>query len=161
MSTFQGVHLRTASEIDRYLWFGRTTMNVVLGSEDTNGAFALVDQLGSANDATPLHVHHTEDEAFYLLSGSIEVVTGDDHGTMEEGSAVFLPRGLRHAFRVVSDEARIITVTTPAGFDAFVRGAGLEFRGDRPLQWEFDMGRFMGPAQAAGIEILGPPPFDH
>lgn len=159
MSTFQGVHLRTASEIDDFLWFGRTTMHVVLGTEHTNGGFALIDQYGAMNDATPLHVHHDEDEAFYLLAGSIEALAGDERCTVEEGSAIFLPRGLKHAFRVASHEARILTVTTPAGFDGFIRSAGIPYQGDRPLQWEFDPGRMMAPAQAAGIEILGPPPF--
>lgn len=151
--------LKDASDIDRYLWLGGTTMSVVLDARDTQGQFALIDQHGVSGDATPLHRHLNEDEAFYVLDGEIVAVAGDHEHHAKAGSALFLPRGLPHAFMITSASARLLTIAVPAGFDAFVREAGIPLDGQAPRMWEFDLDRVIIPAQAAGIEILGPPPF--
>ncbi len=153
------VVVKDASDIDRYLWIGGTTMNVVLGAQDTQGQFALLDQHGVSGDATPLHRHLNEDEAFYVLDGEIVAVAGEEEHHARAGSALFLPRGLPHAFMVTSASARLLTITVPTGFETFVREAGIPVDGQVPTTWEFDLDRVMNPAQAAGIEILGPPPF--
>jgi len=151
--------VKHAFQVDRYLWEGRTTMAVVLDADDTRGQFALLDQHGFAGDATPLHRHLHEDEAFYVLDGEIIALAGDQEHRAAAGSAIFLPRGLAHAFMVTSDSARVLIITTPAGFEGFIREAGVPLHEEAPATWEFDVGRLMGPAQSAGIEILGPPPF--
>ena len=151
--------VKDASEVDRYLWLGGTTMSVVLDAHDTQRQFALIDQRGVAGDATPLHRHLNEDEAFYVLDGEILAVAGDHECRAGAGSALFLPRGLPHAFMVTSASARLLTIAVPTGFENFVREAGIPLEGQAPRTWEFDLDRAMGPAQAAGIEILGPPPF--
>jgi quercetin dioxygenase-like cupin family protein len=151
--------VKSAADIDSYLWAGATRLSVVRDAEDTSGQFTLLDQFGASGDATPLHRHLHDDEAFYLLEGEIVALAGDREHRVGAGSALFLPRGLPHAFMVTSASARLITVAVPAGFDAFVRAAGIPHRGPAPSSWEFDLGRLMQPAQAAGIEILGPPPF--
>lgn len=151
--------VKNASDIDRFLWVGGTTMNVVLGAQDTRGQFALLDQHGVLGDATPLHRHLNEDEAFYVLDGEIVAVAGDEEHHARAGSALFLPRGLPHAFQVTSASAHLLTISVPPGFETFVREGGIPLDGDAPATWEFDLGRLVAPAQAAGIEILGPPPF--
>jgi len=45
--------LKDASDIDRYLWLGGTTMSVVLDAHDTQGQFALIDEQGVSGDSTP------------------------------------------------------------------------------------------------------------
>lgn len=159
MSNLDTPVIKHASEVDRYLWEGRTTMAVVLDTSDTRGQFALIDQHGVAGDATPLHRHLHEDEAFYVLDGEIVAVAGGQELPAAAGSALFLPRGLAHAFMITSDLARLLIVTAPSGFEGFVREAGVPQHQEVPARWEFDLGRLMGPAQSAGIEILGPPPF--
>jgi quercetin dioxygenase-like cupin family protein len=117
--------VKDASQVDRYQWEGRTMMAVVLDSEDTGGQFALLDQHGVAGDATPLHRHVHEDEAFYVFDGAIVALAGDHEHRAAAGSAIFLPRGLAHAFMVTSNSARLLIITTPAGFEGFVRDAGV------------------------------------
>ena len=65
---------------------------------------------------------------------------------------------LEHAFRVDTAQARLITVTAPAGFADFVRAAGVSIDGKAPATWEFDVERIMAAAPRHGIEIVGPPP---
>jgi hypothetical protein len=75
------------------------------------------------------------------------------------GQAALAPRDVPHAYRVESEEARWLVITTPAGFDAFVR----EVAAPAPAEELPPAGRPFDPAvlgQAAakvGIEILGAP----
>src|SRR3954453_1677168 len=143
--------VKDASQMDRHLWEGRTTMAVVLGAADTRGQFALLDQHGVAGDATPLHRHLHEDEAFYVLDGEIIALAGDQEHRAAAGSAIFLPRGLAHAFMITSDWARVLIIPPLASFEAFIREAGIPVHAEAPATWEFDGARLMGPARSAGI----------
>ena len=142
----------------RLLWAGRTTFDVVLDASHTQGTIALLDQHGERGDATPVHIHHDESEIFYVLDGTIVAWSGDERLTLGAGGALYLPAGSPHAFAVSSPTARLISVTAPAGFAAFVQAAGVPVDGDVPATWEFDMGALMAASQEHRIEIVGPPP---
>ncbi len=44
----------------------------------TGGAFALVETVIPRGDSSPLHVHRDEDEAFYVLDGTVDLVCGKE-----------------------------------------------------------------------------------
>src|SRR5260370_39015919 len=46
----------------------------------------------------PLHVHHSDDEAWYVLEGILCVRSGNDEIEARAGSAVFVPRGTPHTY---------------------------------------------------------------
>lgn len=70
----------------------------------------------------PLHIHHREDETFYILAGRYEFLVEDARLQVEAGDVVWAPRGVPHTFRVVSNEAgHCLTLCTPGGFDNFFR----------------------------------------
>ena len=46
----------------------------------------------------PLHVHHRDDEAWYVLEGVLGVQAGDRKVTAQAGSAVFVPRATPHTY---------------------------------------------------------------
>ncbi len=46
----------------------------------------------------PPHVHFRDDEAWYVLEGSLRVQVGKDEVEAGAGSAVFIPRGTRHTY---------------------------------------------------------------
>jgi quercetin dioxygenase-like cupin family protein len=50
----------------------------------------------------PPHLHHREDEAFYVLEGQMTVTCGEQTWTATPGSFVLLPRGIPHAFTVAA-----------------------------------------------------------
>ena len=56
----------------------------------------------------PPHIHHNEDQAFYLLSGRIEAQLGDQKIPAERGSFLWLPRNVLHSFVVSADERRAV-----------------------------------------------------
>ena len=51
-------------------WFFGSLVTVKAASEDTGGRFALTEFVNPPSFASPLHVHHDEHEAFYVLEGS-------------------------------------------------------------------------------------------
>lgn len=46
----------------------------------------------------PLHLHHNDDEAWYVLEGTLCVRVGKDVVEAQAGSAVFVPRGKAHTY---------------------------------------------------------------
>lgn len=82
----------------------------------------------------------------------------DDVQPLEAGAAVYLPPGRPHAFGIDTEKARLLTVTAPAGFAAFVSQAGVPVAEDAPATWQFDVGRILQAASKHDIEIVGPPP---
>lgn len=148
-----------ASEEGEALWFAGALMLLKASGDQTEGRFALVDQRVPGDYAVPLHVHHQDDEAWYVLEGQVTFYCGDDTHTVDSGSWVFAPKGVPHAFRVRSAGARLLTMSSPAGFADFVRAAGEPAR-ERivPPPAPLDVERLTELGQQYGIEIIGPPP---
>ena len=62
----------------------------------------------------PLHVHHRDDEAWYVLSGTLGFRLGDDLLEAGPGAAVLARRGTPHTFRNAGDtKAQYLIVMTP------------------------------------------------
>ncbi len=73
----------------------------------------------------PLHVHHSLDDTWYILSGTMAVRCGNDVLVGGAGYWVSMPRGVPHTFRVVGDrEARILLVHDNASFRDLIRELG-------------------------------------
>jgi mannose-6-phosphate isomerase-like protein (cupin superfamily) len=46
----------------------------------------------------PRHLHRTDDEAWYVLEGTLRVQVGNEEAEARAGSAVFVPRGTPHTY---------------------------------------------------------------
>ena len=82
------------------------------------------EQTAPRGSGSPLHVHHNEDEWFYVLEGELTIWVAGQTVIAPAGSFVFGPRDIPHTFIVSSDEARFLLVTQPAGFEGFIRTLG-------------------------------------
>jgi mannose-6-phosphate isomerase-like protein (cupin superfamily) len=140
------------------VWFLGSLMTIKATGDDTAGAFTLIEQLAPAGFGPPLHVHHREDEAFYVLEGALRVVCGDRSFDAGPNSFVLLPRGIPHAFAVGDEGARLLQITSPAGFEDFARQAG-EPAASRTLPTPSapDIPRLVALAERHGAPIVGPP----
>ena len=78
-----------------------------------------------ADVAAPLHIHHTDDEGFYVLEGSATIYVGDEVVELGPGQHAFGPRGIPHRFVIGPEGARMIWVLTPGGFEDFVEEASV------------------------------------
>ena len=126
---------------------------------ETNGAFFLFEDRMEQGKMTPLHTHPEADETMYMLEGEILMhLDGREH-RVAAGATVMAPRGLPHAFMVLSPVARMLCLHTPGSAEAFYWGASEPDSGDgapKPV----DLDRIRASAgQHGGIELLGPPPF--
>jgi mannose-6-phosphate isomerase-like protein (cupin superfamily) len=64
------------------------------------------------------HVHDEEDDAFYILSGEMTFLFGEDSAAAPPGTFVLVPPGVEHGFRNDGEEpVRMLNIHAPAGFD--------------------------------------------
>ncbi len=98
------------------LWvFGGLVTFYAVG-EDTGGAFTLLEEETSPKTGALPHLHHEEDQAFYVLEGEHEFVCDGRAIAAEVGSFVYVPRGTVHSFtNVGTTPGRILVLSTPAG----------------------------------------------
>ena len=135
------------------IWFLHNRVRIHISGLETDGAFALLESTGPAGDHTPLHVHHLDDEGFYVIEGELTLWVGDAMHVLRAGEGILAPRGVPHTVRVGDSEARWLVTSTPAGFEAFVRALGTpEPPTSMPTPEELTR-----VAAQNGIEILGPP----
>jgi quercetin dioxygenase-like cupin family protein len=157
-----GTIIRGEGEGER-LWFaggGLWTMKAT--SEETDGAFILVENRMTKGKTTPLHTHPKQDETLIVLEGEILVYAeGREHRVGPRGVAV-APRGAPHAFMVTSESALILTLQTPGSGEAFYRDASEPSTEDTDAGRPPDLDRLRAAAERHPdiIEILGPPPFE-
>ena len=149
---------RAAGEGDTQSFFGGGLHIWKLMAEDTGGAFFVFEDTMAHGKTTPLHRHPEADEMVYVLEGEIVVIAAGNESRVGAGGMTFTPKGVPHAFLVVSNEARLLTMQTPAIGQAFYRGASEPAKGD--ASDTVDIARVQASAKAnpRGIEILGPPP---
>jgi quercetin dioxygenase-like cupin family protein len=141
-------------------WFLGGLTTIKSSSETTDGRVAVTENLGPRGYGTPLHLHHNEDEWFYVIEGELTFWVGGEVVTAPAGSFVYGPRGIPHTFIVSSAEARFLLVAEPAGLESFIRAlsepaqaATLPPASAAPPAPEV----MMATAAEYGIEILGPP----
>jgi quercetin dioxygenase-like cupin family protein len=86
-------------------------------SEQTGGAYAILEQAIPAGHGPPLHVHRHETEIFYILEGQFEITLGDQKVAATPGALVVGPRDIRHTFRNVGPrEGRLLLTVIPGRF---------------------------------------------
>jgi quercetin dioxygenase-like cupin family protein len=151
-------HYTLAADAGEAIWFIGTLATIKASGALTSNCLSLVEFQHPPGFATPLHVHHMEDEAFYILEGTIQGIAGDQTWIAGAGAFVWLPQGIPHGYKCVSEEpVRTLAIAIPAGFDRFVAEAG-EPAPTRtlPPPSEPDIQRLLASAEKNGQTILGP-----
>ena len=136
---------------------GRFTLKVT--QENADGRFSLVEALAFRSTEPPLHIHHREDEAWYILDGHMTFYVGDESIEADAGSFVFAPSGLPHTFTVDVEPTRVLVFASPAGFEHFALELGEPATSDKaPADLAVPGPDVLGPVAARyGIEVVGPP----
>ena len=120
---------------------------------DTDGAYSLL-EVELDGDGPPQHIHKTEDEAFYVLEGEINVLLGERTFKAKAGTFVRIPRGTVHTFsRIEKKSAKVLAIFTPAGFEKFFDEAvDLDV-----TDTEAYVAKAKALAKKYNMEIVGPP----
>jgi quercetin dioxygenase-like cupin family protein len=101
-------------------WFG-SLVEIKTTSQQSGGAIAVVEITEPPGAVAPLHVHHREDEGFWMIDGGATFEVGET--TFEAGPGDWLlgPRGVPHRYEVGEDGCRMLFVLTPGGFEEAIR----------------------------------------
>jgi quercetin dioxygenase-like cupin family protein len=146
-----------------YWVMGALFTYLVTGEESGGSYFTLIVDIGPGLGPPP-HIHHLEDEQFYVLEGQLTYVVGDRTFQVSAGDFIHIPRGTVHSFTNGPKRSRLLATFAPAGIEGFFRAVG-ERVDDRlkspPPVTEAVIARFVG-AEAAGWkehhDTLPPPP---
>jgi mannose-6-phosphate isomerase-like protein (cupin superfamily) len=128
-----------------------------LTSEDTGGALAAFELSALPQTGPFLHVHHREDEWYYVLSGEFLFKAGGEEHTLPAGASIWLPRGIPHVWaNMGTTENKLILVCQPGGFEKFFEEMGSAMSKANAANAEKTMAAIF---VKYGMEMLGPPLF--
>ena len=132
--------------------FGGLRIDAKVPPEDTAGDLYIIEHTDREKGGPPRHVHHAQDEWFYVLEGAYHVEIGDERFDLGPGDAVLAPRAVPHVWAHVSEgQGRLLIAFQPAGQMASFLAALAEL-GSAPAP----------PVMASlfashGMTMLGPP----
>ncbi len=127
-------------------WWGEGLAVIKVTGADTRGQMAIIEVTEPPGAEAPLHVHHNEDEAFWVLDGEVTFEVGGETIAASAGDYAFGPRGVPHRYRVGTSGCRMLFILTPAGFEDLVRLISVP-AAERALP--------PTPQEPAGLESLG------
>jgi quercetin dioxygenase-like cupin family protein len=139
-------------------WWFAALAEIKASAADTDGQLTIVEVTEPPGAQAPLHVHHREDEGFWILEGEVTFQVGDVTIAARAGDFAWGPRDVPHRYTVGADGCRMLFILTPAGFEDLVRDMS-EPAAERTLPPASDeapdMARVARVAQAYGCELLG------
>jgi quercetin dioxygenase-like cupin family protein len=151
---------RGRQSLDRSIWYSGSLMTFLATAEDTQGQFALIEAVARKGNAPPPHIHHREDEIFYVVEGEITATVGNKTIKATPGTLVFMPRGVAHSFAIESEQVRMLVLLTPAGMEGWFRELGVPAPAmTLPPAVEVpysDIQRILAVAPKYGLEFVAP-----
>ena len=138
-------------------WWFAGLAEIKATAEDTGGLLTIVEVTEPPGAEAPLHVHHREDEGFWILEGDVTLYVGDETIEASAGDFAWGPRDVPHRYTVGPKGCRMLFICTPAGFEGLVRDMSVpaETRTLPPASDEEpDMEMVAAVAQKYGAELL-------
>lgn len=124
-----------------------------VSSDETNGAYSMIEIVAEYRNGTPEHVHLNEDEHFVILEGKAHFSNGGRRMDLTAGSTLTVPKGVRHAWCCISETPlRMLILFSPGGIDEMFREAA---------KADNDLDSFTHILQKFATRITGPALFDN
>ena len=139
-------------------WWFDCLAEIKLTADQTGGALSVLEITEPPDSAGPLHVHHREDETFWILEGGATFQVGDETIAAGPGDVLFGPRGVPHRYTVGPEGCRMLFLMTPGGFERLVREMSVPAQSRTlppPSDQEPDWEHVAAVARANGCELLG------
>jgi quercetin dioxygenase-like cupin family protein len=137
-------------------WFNGLAV-IKATAADTGGQMTIVEMTGPPGTEAPLHVHHREDEAFWVLEGDVTFEVGNTTIEAHAGDYAFGPRDIPHRYTVGDAGCRMLFICTPGGFEDLVIAMSEPARTRTlppPSDEEPDIEQIAAIAEAHGAELL-------
>jgi len=91
-------------------------LDMKISGNDTNGDLAMFEQISlTQRRGAPLHIHHFQDEVFYVLEGAYYFQVGNEKYKLNRGDSIFLPRKVPHSWVQASEKGKLTVIFQPAG----------------------------------------------
>jgi quercetin dioxygenase-like cupin family protein len=157
--TITGPYRVASNEGIDNVWWKGGRVTVKAGAAETGGAFAQIETDDPRGSGPPWHLHHDQDETFYVLEGEVIVIVGEQRIELGTGDYLFAPRDIPHAYVVRSERARMLVTVNPPGPEELFVSLGVPVTGDEPptdtvMPPVDEMARLFA---RYNCEILGPP----
>jgi quercetin dioxygenase-like cupin family protein len=137
-------------------WGPTGKVRILAGSSSTDRSFSVVECVEPPGSGAPLHVHHAEAEAFYILEGVVELTCGAQKVTTRAGDFVYTPKDVAHKFTVVGDQpARLLMMFSRPGFEMFFAEGGSPIA--QPPAGPPDVAGFRRLVEKYSMELLDAP----
>lgn len=135
---------------------GETFTQFLATGDLTGGAFTFVEEQAKRGEIIPRHLHRDDVESIYVLDGEITFYLGDEPGILARaGAFVHIPGGTAHGYRIESETARYLILTT-ARHGEFYRAITLPARPGGLPPLEAIEGATIGAACTSyGVEFVG------
>ncbi len=131
---------------------GVSTTDFKVLTQDCGGALFIMEHTNRRKGGPPRHLHHNEDEWFYVIEGDYIIEIASDRFQLKAGDSILAPREVPHTWAFVGDSpGRMVIAFTPANkMEAFFRdnakrGKATEYVSDAQVYRSY------------GLELLGPP----
>lgn len=125
-----------------------------VSGKDTDGDLCIYDTLRQEKGGPALHLHHNQDEWFYVIKGEFIAKIGEDLLHLTAGDSAFAPRKIPHAFAKISEgEGQMLILFQPAGSmeDYFKQVSNLGGSIQDQAHGSSDL------MKTHGMEVVGPP----
>ncbi len=138
----------------RSIDLGAFRMTVKAEAADTESAFTLLEADEPPGFGPPMHVHQDAGEAFYVVAGEYVIFVEEEEHSCPAGSFVYIPRGVRHGFRVGSVQSRKLNIYVPGAMVGyFDELSAADSSGEAP-----DPDKLAAIAARHAMQVLGPIP---
>lgn len=127
------------------------TAYVLTHTRNTHGSLTVLELVISPKNGPALHVHHREDEVWYVLEGEFRFKAGSEMFRVSAGGLAFGPRGTPHGFQNVGESpGRLLVITAPSGAERLFE----DYAGLLPGPVSPEM--LASVARANWVEFVGP-----
>jgi quercetin dioxygenase-like cupin family protein len=140
-------------------WLLGAHLRILADHAATEGRYDLVEGTFPPGVGTPLHLHTTYTEQFYMLAGEFTLHVGSEIVVLKPGDFFHIPKNTAHAFVSGPDGARGIVVASPSGFARLIQTVGIPAEPNGlPPTTPPDMEAIGRALVEIGDEMMGPPP---
>ena len=138
-------------------------VSFLVTGEESHGDCFIVEGMAAPGGGPPPHIHHFEDESFYILEGTATFQAGGQTIHAKPGDFIHIPRGTVHSLKNDGDgPARALIIVSPAGptgmqqfFEESFTPASDRSANPPPVSEEL-VNRMMAAAARNGFELVMP-----
>jgi mannose-6-phosphate isomerase-like protein (cupin superfamily) len=134
---------------------GVSSTDFKLATGDTRGGLFVIEHSSQKKGGPPRHLHHNEDEWFYVIEGEYIMETGTERFRLKSGDSILGPREIPHAWAFAGGTpGKMLIAFAPANkMEEFFRS--FKPRGGTYSNWNDPQDKER--MRAHGMELLGPP----